>query len=549
MYQLTAISGANVYGADFSYDLAPLTLITGLNTAGKTKILNTVRLILNGYLPRLGATNRATFSAAGNLRDAMAVIGSFQDRTSSNANRISRVWTKNPTTGAVSLKEEVPHELKTPEVLCDFSLFLKMKSAERTAYVFERVKIESNIGARVGEDVAKLRDKFPAKYGDPALSSVLEIVDLQFAQCKKFNYTIQETLARTIKSLTDQKKLIAAKVKATNSAMLALRHEGPIPQDIQPEIDALYLEQKKVYDAIVLLKERVSQADKHATSRKVAEACIADTTRALAEYTPKKLKAYKKALAGKGVCEHCGARNSDYYNAKEAQQRYHALQDRLKVLEASLATMPRISDVEAAETLGKLQVDETTLAQRRSVLDQKQALFVQWKAKRVEMDNKTKEGLRFEMESEVFGAAIKTIVAIQEDQLTQTFGQLLKFANQFTVGLLPHELEYRNGEIGWMTPRGWVCNDLFSGYQERLAFSGLQVALCQSAPCKIVMVDEMGTLHPDLKNEFVDRMLSLIDNDVIDQCLLIDVTSKDYDQVWTNPSSGNPGQVGLIHVE
>jgi hypothetical protein len=59
----------------------------------------------------------------------------------------------------------------------------------------------------------------------------------------------------------------------------------------------------------------------------------------------------------------------------------------------------------------------------------------------------------------------------------------------------------------------------------------------------------MGTLHPDLKNEFVDRMLSLIDNDVIDQCLLIDVTSKDYDQVWTNPSSGNPGQVGLIHVE
>lgn len=636
-YQLTSISGANVYGTDFSYDLAPLTLITGLNTAGKSKLFTTIRLILNGYVPKLGKSNPATWAAAGNLRDSMAVMGAFQNRKGPEVGRIERAWTKNPKTEAVSLKETVPYELVTPEVLSDFSLFLKMKTAERTAYVFERVKIGSpkEIEEKVRTDIEKLRDQFAPKYGDPALKQVLEGVDMQFGLAKKFGYNIQETLAKTIKTLVDQKKLIDAKVKATSAAMLALRHEGPTPADVQPEIDALYLEQKKVYDAIVVLKTEYERVAKHANARAQTVADMALVHAELDTFTQEKLDGWEKARAeapkpyesklakaekehsdlrvkwsvagervktatstamkmetalaeldGMSTCPHCkskgkgwkleltalytdkltasrteldkailcevemkeakdkaeakvlSARNADTYAqrvAKEFQdagnwlERYEMLKNQVKSLQAALATMPEISAQEVQDGLNKLKTAETALAQKRLALDQKQALFIKWKTNRASMDEQTVEKLKFDMESDVFAAAIKAIVAIQEDQLTQTFGQLLKVANQFTTGLLPHELEYRNGEIGWMSPRGWVCNDLFSGYQERLAFSGLQVALCQSAPCKIVMVDEMGTLHPDIKNKFVDRMLELIEAEVIDQCLLIDVTSDCYD--------------------
>lgn len=636
MQQLTSISGANIYGTDFSYDLAPLTLITGLNTAGKTKILNTVRLILNGYLPRLGATNGATFCAAGNLRDSMAVMGAFQNRRGPEMGRIERTWTRNPKTESVALKENVPAELITPEVLCDFSLFLKMKSAERTAYVFERIKISGakDIAEQVRTDLEKIRDQFPSKYGDPALKSVLETVNAQFGQAKKFAFNIQETMARTIKALTDQKKLIDAKVKTTSQAILALRHEGPVPVDIQSEIDALYLEQKKVYDAMLLLDASLKESQKQSKAR---AQMVTDLARAQAEletFTQDKLDAWQKSrseapkphesklqkaekefsdirvkwsLAGERIksakircseiksflealesetaCPHCrskgkgwkaelettynnelatavadldksileekalkeskdkaeakvlAARNSDvaalrvqkeFQEAGNGIERHETCKARVRSLTAALATMPEIDAQDALETIKTLKGTETTLAERRLVLGQKQALFTQWKTKRAEMDAATNVKLGLDTESDVFGAAIKAIVAIQEDQLTQTFGQLLKVANQFTTGLVPYELEYRNGEIGWMTPRGWVCNDLFSGYQERLAFSGLQVALCQSAPCKIVMVDEMGTLHPDIKGKFVERMGKLIHDEVIDQCLMIDVTHSDY---------------------
>src|SRR2546427_13006476 len=58
---LLHIEAENLKGEPFAYDLSRAVAIVGPNFAGKTRIIDAIRLALLGYLPELGKTNRATW--------------------------------------------------------------------------------------------------------------------------------------------------------------------------------------------------------------------------------------------------------------------------------------------------------------------------------------------------------------------------------------------------------------------------------------------------------------------------------------------------------
>jgi hypothetical protein len=95
---------------------------------------------------------------------------------------------------------------------------------------------------------------------------------------------------------------------------------------------------------------------------------------------------------------------------------------------------------------------------------------------------------------------------------------LMATANLFTRCILKQPLDYRDGDIGYVEAGQWVSHECFSGTEEALAYAGLSVALAQSAPLKLVIIDELGIIDPpSLRRRIVDRMQELVTAGVIGQ--------------------------------
>jgi len=129
----------------------------------------------------------------------------------------------------------------------------------------------------------------------------------------------------------------------------------------------------------------------------------------------------------------------------------------------------------------------------------------------------------------VFKAALKLVAGEKERAAADAFGALLKHARLFTDGNLRAPLEYRDGEIGMTFEGNWIEVGEFSGKQQIFALAGLGVALTQdNKGLRIVLVDEMGRLTEANKQKLIDRLLELIDQDIIDQAFLCDVSAESY---------------------
>lgn len=633
-YQIKSVRGHNIAGRDFTYDLQPVTLFTGDNTAGKTTVLNAVRLGGAGYLKRLGSSNPATFLLAGAQSNVMSVMLALQAKASQDIERIERTWTKDKK-GSVAYKESVPAHLMFPPILNDFDEYLKLKNADQVKFVFEKVKItdEKGIEVSVNEGLKKLRDEFPAKFVDVALPKIIDAADLQFLNSAKFQMPVQETLAKLIATLEADRKLLKADTDTLRRQLTALRHEGPIPIDVSEEVHALALQQKTVYDQIIVLqnqdKTNVTRMEqRRSAERRLAELKLSiakdypaetveicqklvdNATNADRKYVSKtadlrrfandldktlsqidgQMSAFQnvmdakhtelKSLAELTQCPHCHSKGKSWKDhlensitsaitqaddslgelrlkrktvAKEFTNAKQALTDSEKE-DSRIATLTQagkwLAELKAAQnTADQLQLDIGKMGDdivstsgvealkeqyqemcgRREVLDSKHAQFTTYQNKKKEALETEEQALRSDAETNIYAAAIKAVLAVQQQQLTNTFGSLLSVANKFLDGILPHKLVYHEGELGWFGENGMVNHRTFSGLEERLAYAGLQIALAQDAPCRIVIVDELGTMHPEKKAQFIERMLQLINEDVIDQCLCVDVTTVGYE--------------------
>lgn len=128
--------------------------------------------------------------------------------------------------------------------------------------------------------------------------------------------------------------------------------------------------------------------------------------------------------------------------------------------------------------------------------------------------------------------ALKLVVAklqeVQANMVAAAFEGVLKVANQVLgdaeMKLLKTPLAYRQGELGRFETGLWISHKTFSGQEKKCVMVALGVALAQSAPIRIVLLDELGVFTPAKRFEFLGHMERLIELKLIDQVVAIDST-------------------------
>ena len=132
-------------------------------------------------------------------------------------------------------------------------------------------------------------------------------------------------------------------------------------------------------------------------------------------------------------------------------------------------------------------------------------------------------------------AVLKATVAVmeteQERMVESAFTCILALANDVTTGILRGTLAYHGGEIGRWQDGAWIGHRTFSGTEKALAYAGISVALAQSSPIRIVLLDEMGRLTAENKRKLAQRLIEMEAVGKIDQAVMVDVAEKDFNLV------------------
>lgn len=202
----------------------------------------------------------------------------------------------------------------------------------------------------------------------------------------------------------------------------------------------------------------------------------------------------------------------------------------LAALETAAARVPAVREKLAKLPAAATAVDTESAARKVQeaqakvrALEECNAGFAAWRRSKEQCDKAEADAVRHQAVADAMKAAAKVVTDAQSAAVAELFEGLLATANQFTDGFMP-PVRWRDGEFGYETPEGqWVPADNFSGTEELVAFGGLCVALAAAAPCKIVLMDELGRLTLQNKWRLAERLAGLVDAGVIDQAVLVDV--------------------------
>lgn len=117
--------------------------------------------------------------------------------------------------------------------------------------------------------------------------------------------------------------------------------------------------------------------------------------------------------------------------------------------------------------------------------------------------------------------------ALRERQgklVAEIFEKLLLDANALFAGVFP-PLAYNRAEseLGRWRDGTWVSHETFAGAEKRIAYVALQAALATRAPFRLMLLDEMGTIHPNNIGLIADRIARLLSEGRIDQFVGVDL--------------------------
>lgn len=234
-------------------------------------------------------------------------------------------------------------------------------------------------------------------------------------------------------------------------------------------------------------------ADLEASRSRDNEIAMDRKTKTQQEGELKKLRAAQTEMAG------AAARIDE---ARKAYQLYpNILQEQIDAAKASEASLKLI--VENFEAEERRYIARMADAKRAAQAE------IEFTEKKIELD--------------VCERALKVVLAIQNEMMTQAFDGFLFKVNTFCDGILPGTIAFKDGEIGYYAGAAWAAAEFFSGTEELLCFAGLAVALAQQSPIKIVIMDELGRMTVANKMKLIRKMIDLQKAGVIDQFVGIDV--------------------------
>lgn len=101
--------------------------------------------------------------------------------------------------------------------------------------------------------------------------------------------------------------------------------------------------------------------------------------------------------------------------------------------------------------------------------------------------------------------------------ITKSIGPIMQATARFTRGILAFDLEFRDGDFGYQSGTRFATTATFSGGEMRVVHAALQYALTLGADNRIVIIDELTTMEPDVAGKVVNRMAEMVDAGEIHQ--------------------------------
>lgn len=267
------------------------------------------------------------------------------------------------------------------------------------------------------------------------------------------------------------------------------------------------------YEACVL----VNDADK-----KKREDRLIETSHAFTKATKERDTLRAKRKAYQDTSRVLNDSNRTLNNLKALDKAFEKTRTELATLEASPPAAVdgfRVPELETDIRLAEAEVER---------LDEEQRRFIGAKANEAQLLKAAVAHDRAKAFAVVFKGAVEAMRGIQREAVDVALADLMKTVNRFTQGIIPHRIEYRDGDLGYTRPGGeWVTHECFSGTEEALTYAGLCVALAAASPLRLVMIDELGIVDGETKRMLLERMIALINEKVIDQFIGADVSASE----------------------
>lgn len=180
---------------------------------------------------------------------------------------------------------------------------------------------------------------------------------------------------------------------------------------------------------------------------------------------------------------------------------------------------PLIQQSNSALTAAQERVRELTAMQKRHAAAQQE------EARR---QQSLTELTKAEASFAVVKAVREKVLECQAEAVAKSFGTILKTINRVASGLIETAIEYADGEVGRRAKSGeWISHRDMSGFEKCVCYCGIAAALAQSAPVKLVLVDDL-IISRQNKHRLVTRAMELIKAGTIDQLLITDCHAEDY---------------------
>jgi hypothetical protein len=341
--------------------------------------------------------------------------------------------------------------------------------------------------------------------------------------------------ARNIKTALDKacgefkSRSIQAR-KYADDATLAVRSVQQDIKAVQSRIVELGLERDQLLQAecCPTCKSRAKAWKESAADHFATE--ITNTKGALARHQAKLTQRLSEAESAQESYQTAQAEDREHEARRTDLTRIEREIARLEQVQASRAHAKNVvgdsADTEAlAAAVTATEVKLSEITAKANTLTRDRDAMVADKA-RIEQALKVDiERANAEDELRALKAILKCVAEHQEASVNKAFTSLLSTANQFTAGILPTPLAFRDGELGrWgevqdggRKVRVWISHRVFGQTFQTVAYIGLAAALAQQQAFKLVLFDELGILDADNLGKVLRRMKEMTDAGLLDQ--------------------------------
>ncbi len=510
---IKSIQAPSFGGGDIKVSLTKNNVIVGQPFTGKTSIANAILAGMYGYVPRLGSSNAATLKLSSDPSSLFVRLIFDNDQE-------NQVVIENRD-GKTKKTESLP--VKFPTVLMDLDEYFEKTGQERLQYVLDRVNLK-----KAGYDEAKLLNDFTVK-GSESNKALMTMVRQTIAQRDVVKTSVSFWMESLLSRLKATEKADKASIKTCEQSILLFK-KMPEPPDKSEE-------RQKAHATLVAAEALLDSREDKAQDdlRNQIDACSREINAIKNDIND--LEDEENKIKKLSCCPTCKAQGEDwrkFWNKEhdaevfEASKKLDAERKKQKDLIAKLEALDNASDKKKRQ---QLQDARNKAQDEYDAIDDAQRERIAWETARDGVV-KTRKSLEAATEElQCVKAMIETLTACQSEVVEKAFKTLLTTACLFTNGIMKSPIAYHEGELGRWEKKVWVSHETMSGTEKLLTYSGLQIALCQDAPVKILILDEFNRMSTDYATAVANRMIKLVEDGIIDQFIAICCEDR-----WINPS-------------